>query len=162
MSSEVMVKIEQGRAVGLTASDAETLNELEGGAYRAVLTVPRGRSVPQANVFHDFCGKLAANYEDDSGSSLTKEQVRQILTIEAGHCDIRKVNGLWVRLAKSIAFNAMPQDDFTLFMCRAQDEASRIFGHDKADAAMAEALKLPSTTRDAVGNARNPAAMVLA
>jgi len=146
MSTEAFVRIENGHAVGLTAHDAELLAELEGGDYRCVLTTPRGRSVPQNNLFHAFCGFIADNYPGD----VDKESVKSVLKIECGHCHVLKLaDGTYVRAAKSIAFNAMPAEAFTEFMNHAFDVAAIKFGGELATAALSKMVQLSSAASDA-------------
>lgn len=146
MAAELLVSIENGRAVGRTPHDAEVLAELEGGEYRAVLTTPRGRSVPQNNLFHAFCSFIAANYPGD----VDKNSIKSVLKIECGHCHVLKLaDGTYVRAAKSIAFNEMSSDAFTEFMNRAFDVAAIKFGPELATAALVKMTELSSAASDA-------------
>lgn len=146
MSFEAIVRIENGHAVGRTVHDAAVLHEVEGGEYRAVFTTPRGRSVPQNNLFHAFCQFIADNYPGD----LDKEAVKAVLKIEAGHCNVlRLADGTYVRAAKSIAFNAMSSGEFTAFMDRAFDVAAIKFGGELTAAARRQMDEMSAPRRDA-------------
>lgn len=129
MATEVMVRIdEQGRASGATASDAETLAEMAGATYRAVLTVPRaGRSLSQLGLWWAVCGLIADNHP----GGLTKENVSDVLKIECGHAHVWKdCTGLYRRSPKSIAFNAFPAADFSKLLDKALTAAGPLFGND--------------------------------
>lgn len=136
MATEAMLTIDaQGRISGATASDAEALAELAGGTYRAVLTSPRGRSLSQLALFQVMCGIIAANHP----GGFTKDEVVQALKIECGHARPMKLgNGIYVRVAKSIAFNAMTAEAFTKFFDLALLKAAELFGADLTEAALAE------------------------
>jgi hypothetical protein len=151
VSTEAIVKIEAGKALGRTAHDAEVLAEMEGGEYRAVFTVPNGRSVSQMRLFHKFCEVIAEGYPEP----MDKDGVVAVLKIEAGHYDVRKLaDGTYYRVPKSIAFNNMQAAEFTAFMDRAIDAACVKFGPDLTFGAFAEMQALiapkPTLARQAV------------
>lgn len=148
MSHEVIVQAEAGRLVGRTAHDAEVLAELEGGTYRAVLTIPRGRSLSQLNLWWAMCGLIAENYGDD----LTKDEVSDVLKIECGHCRVWKdAQGLYRRSPKSIAFNALAAPDFSALLDKAFGKAAELFGAGLSEAVRAEldAMAAPEMARAA-------------
>jgi hypothetical protein len=125
MSQEIIVRVEGGKLVGRSAHDAEVLTEMEGGEYRAVLTVPNGRSVSQMRLFQGFCQTIAEGYPEP----MDKDGVVAVLKIEAAHYEVRKLaDGTYYRVPKSIAFNNMPSAQFSLFMDRAFDAACLKFG----------------------------------
>lgn len=128
MATEVMVRIdEQGRAQGVTASDAEALSSLAGATYRAVLTQPRGRSLSQLGLWWAMCGLIADNHPAD----LTKHNVSDTLKIECGHAHVWKdTTGLFRRSPKSIAFNALTADAFSKLLDLALTKAGPLFGND--------------------------------
>lgn len=128
MATEAMVKIdEQGRACGVTASDAEALSALAGATYRAVLTQPRGRSLGQLGLWWAMAGLIADNHP----AGLTKDNVSDTLKIECGHAHAWKDStGLYRRSPKSIAFNAMPAETFSDLLDRALFKAGDLFGSD--------------------------------
>jgi hypothetical protein len=135
VSHEALVEIRGGKATGRTAADAEVLAELEGGTYRAVLTQPKGRSLSQLNLFWKVCEMLAENYPGD----LHKDEVAHILKIETGHSRaMRLQDGTYVRLPRSIAFNAMSPEAFSAWLDRAFDAAAQKFGPALADAVRGE------------------------
>ena len=139
MSHEAIIRIEQGRAVARTAHDAETLSEMEGGEYRAVFTSPRGRSLSQMALFWVFCGVIADNYPGD----VTKEAVAQVLKLEAGaYTVIQLADKTYVRVPKSIAFNAMEPEVFTKFMDRAFAAAAAKFGAELTEAGRDEMYRI--------------------
>lgn len=135
MSTEVIVRVEGGKLVGRTAADAAALAEMEGGEYRAVLTVPNGRSVNQMRLFQGFCETIAEGYPEP----MDKNGVVAVLKIEAGHYEVRKLaDGTYYRVPKSIAFNNMPSAEFSVFMDRAFDAACLKFGPELSRGAFAE------------------------
>lgn len=144
MATEAMVKIdEQGRACGVTASDAEALSALAGATYRAVLTQPRGRSLSQLNLWWAMCGLIADNHPAD----LTKDNVSDTLKIECGHAHVWKdATGLFRRSPKSIAFNAMTTDAFSELLDRALLKAGDLFGADLTLAVIREMESMGAPT----------------
>ncbi len=149
MSHEAIITVDAGRIVGRTASDAETLSEMEGGTYRAVFTVPNSRSVSQMRLFHKFCEVIADNYPEP----IHKDGVVGVIKIESGHCDVRKLaDGTYCRVPKSIAFDRMSGPAFNTFMDRALDVACVKFGAELSQAAfdqMVAMMTKPEPTRPA-------------
>lgn len=136
MATEAMVKIdEQGRACGVTASDAEALSALAGATYRAVLTTPNGRSLSQLRLWFAMCGLIADNHP----AGLTKDNVSDTLKIECGHAHVWKdATGLFRRSPKSIAFNALSAEAFSELLDRALFKAGELFGDDLTLAVITE------------------------
>lgn len=135
MATEFLGEVRGGRLTGKTGSDAETLNDMEGGTYRVVCTVPRGRSLDQLALWHGMCGLIAENAPGD----LTKDQVHHILKIECGAArPVRLPDGTYYRVAKSIAFNQMPAPEFGALLDRAFGVAAAKFGPALSDAVRAE------------------------
>jgi hypothetical protein len=142
MPEEFLGRVQDGKIVGLTSGDAETLANLEGGEYRCVLTVPAGRSLSQLKLYWAVCGMIADNFEHPT-HELHKEHVDRILRLGAGHSiPIELADGTYQFLARPIAFNALSQGDFNLFMDRALTVASHKFGPALADAAKRELEKM--------------------
>lgn len=129
MATEVMIRVdEQGRASGVTASDAETLASLAGATYRAVLTQPRGRSLSQLNLWWAVCQLIADNHPGD----LSKRNVSDTLLINCGHAKVWETGGIYYRAADSIAFTAMSSEDFSKLLDLALMKAGPLFGDDLA------------------------------
>jgi hypothetical protein len=136
MATEAMVTIDaQGRPAGATASDAETLATLAGATYRAVFTTPNARSLSQLRLWFAMCGLIADNHPAD----LTKDNVSDTLKIECGHATVwQDAAGFYRRSPKSIAFNALPADDFSRLLNMALVKAGGLFGDDLSDAVRGE------------------------
>lgn len=132
MATEAMVTVDsQGRLSGVTSADAEDLTELAGGTYRCVLTTPKGSRPSKNSLFWMFCGKIAENHPE----GFSKKEVGQVLKVECGHSRALKLaSGTYVRVAKSIAFDAMTDPDFEQFMGHAFMRAGEAFGHDLVNA----------------------------
>jgi hypothetical protein len=135
---ECMVKIEKGHAVGLTAGDAATLADAEGGEYKAQFVKPRGRSIDQLGLWWSVCGMIADNYETEF-FQLTKEFVSDTLKVGSGHYMAIELADKTFRLQpKSIAFNKLGQNEFNSIMDRAMHVAGVKFGPGLAKAAREE------------------------
>lgn len=140
MATECMVTIdEQGRASGVTASDAEDMAAMAGGTFRAVFTTPKGRSLSQTALYFVMCTIIAENYPGD----LTKDAVDHILRIECGHYTVTKLcTDTYVRSAKSIKFNKMPPDAFARHLDQSLAKVAVLFGPGLAAAAAEELARL--------------------
>lgn len=139
MAHELLIEIKGGKVSGKTAADAETLAELEGGTYRAVLTEPQTRSWSQLKLFWKFCEMIADNHPD----SFHKNEVADALKIGCGHSRAaRMADGTYMRFPRSIAFNNMPAEAFSKFMDHAFDVAGAMFGPALSIAARDELARL--------------------
>jgi len=139
MSHEVMVVCAGSKLTGKTAADAEVLDGLDGGTFRCVLTEPSSRSVSAIRLWWSVCGMIADNYPGD----LTREAVSDVLKIQCGHMTLWKdAAGAYRRSPKSIAFNKMPQADFSALIDKALGAASELFGPGLAEAARAELARI--------------------
>jgi hypothetical protein len=146
MATEAMVTVgEDGRISGATASDAETLADLAGGTYRAVLTVPRGRSLDQLGLWWAMCGLISDNHPAD----LTKENVSDTLKIECGHAHVwQDAAGFYRRSPKSIAFNKLDGASFSRLLDRALAKAADLFGAGLSDAVRTELTRMGMAAND--------------
>jgi hypothetical protein len=137
---DVLVSAESGHLVGKTPADAEAICELDGGVFRAVLTVPAGRSPSQMRLWWAVCGMIADNFDS---YILTAENVSDILKLECGHCVVwRDAAGAYRRSPKSIAFNKLDQAAFTALLDTMLGKASELFGAGLADAARDELTRI--------------------
>lgn len=135
MATEIMVEPYNGRLRGVTAADAEAIALLEGAAYRAVLTVPQGRSLSQLGLWFHICQMIAEN----SPGGWTKDEVDQTLRLACGHTNVRRdVRGVYYRTPKSIAFNKMDGPAFGALVDLMLGKAGELFGAGLAEAARAE------------------------
>jgi hypothetical protein len=141
LAETVYVRVERGHLVATNAADAELLDGLEGEVFKAVLTQPKGRSVPQLNLYWKMCTLIAENLESDP--PISKEMIDYVIKIEAGHCfAIRMNDGTYRLFPKSIAFNRLTPERFSKFMDRAFNVAAIKFGPALVEAVRLKLYKL--------------------
>jgi len=134
---EFQGKVEGGRVVPQFPQDAEDLGDWEGATVRCVLTQARTRSPSQLRLWWGFCGKVAENWP--GADSIDSKAVSDLLKLEMGHAYVfRDAAGGYRRLPKSIAFNALSQDQFNGVMNKALACAHRLFGQELTDACFRE------------------------
>lgn len=105
-------------ARGLEADDDRAHQMLKGIKIGTIVAcgVSRPRNVKLLRKFWSLCSRIAHAVPGD----MTAENVAEILKIESGHCTIIKGRTDTYRLPKSIAFDAMAEDEFQDFYGRCE------------------------------------------
>jgi hypothetical protein len=110
----------------LCQSDADKLNRLRDGQTLVMTAIGR-RNPKQHSKFFAVLKEVFDNQEQFK----SEDDLREATLIEVGHCELReKLNGERYKVAKSISFGALSQQDFEPIYEACLDAWAQHFGFD--------------------------------
>lgn len=108
-----MIFFKKGGALFTDDEKAERFLAKLGDGELVDVDVKRTRNLIQHRKFWKLCQYIG------EATGRVSDEVAGLLKLMAGHCDVIEVNGVVYKVAKSIAFTAMDNEEFDVFFNRA-------------------------------------------